>query len=207
MDQRDAKQLVKTGYNEMALAYHEQRDQFKNQDLLARFLTHLPAGAALLDVGCGSGMPVARFLADAGCIVTGIDLSSSMLTLARAHVPEATFLEMDMGKLTFSEASFDGVSAFYSVFHVPRASHRSIFEAFYRVLKPGGVLLLSSGSTDWEGVEAFHGHTMYWSHYGPRKTRALVEQAGFAVLYSEVLAHGGERHYWVLARKGDALPL
>ena len=197
----DPKSIVEAGYDDIARTYHQQRDRFKSDELLAGFSSLLPSGGDLLDAGCGAGVPVARFLVDTGFKVTGVDISSSMLDLARAHVPEATFVKMDMRRLAFDAGSFDGICAFYSLFHVPREDHFKVLMGFNRLLRQEGILLFSSGRDAWEGIEDFHGARMFWSHPDRAVTRQLVLDAGFAVLMSEVQEHGGEEHYWVMARK------
>src|SRR4051812_12758392 len=57
-------------------------------------IKQLKPGARVLDVGCGTGAPTAQRFADAGCEVTGIDISPTMLELARKNVPEGTFLQL-----------------------------------------------------------------------------------------------------------------
>ncbi|MHC4779346.1 MAG: class I SAM-dependent methyltransferase [Planctomycetota bacterium] len=198
--------LVEKGYDVIARAYHEQRDGFDTRDLLEGFTSLLPQGGAVLDAGCGAGVPVARTLADSGFGVTGIDLSASMLELARAHVPGATFFKMDMRRLEFDAASFDGICAFYSLIHVPRGDHASVLLNFHRMLKPGGILLFSSGNDAWEGTEEFHGTLMYWSHPDPETTKICVRAAGFDIAMSEIREIRGERHLWVLARKNHPPP-
>jgi ubiquinone/menaquinone biosynthesis C-methylase UbiE len=152
MNSNDPKSVVESGYDEIARTYHEQRDRFKSNELLARFSSLLPPGGDVLDVGCGAGMPVARFLADAGFRVTGVDVSSSMLELARVHVPEANFVKMDMTQLEFDADCFDGICAFYSLFHVPGTEHLQVLIGFYHLLRQGGILLFCSGRDAWEGI-------------------------------------------------------
>jgi ubiquinone/menaquinone biosynthesis C-methylase UbiE len=200
-DDVDPSEIVESGYDNIARTYHEQRDKFKSNELLSAFSSLLPPGGDVLDVGCGAGVPVARFLVDAGFKVTGIDISSSMLKLARVHVPEATFTKMDMRQLEFDAASFDGICAFYSLFHVPREEHLQVLIRFSRALRQDGVLIFSSGKSAWQGVENFHGARMFWSNPDREVTRQLVVDAGFAVIVSEVLELGGEKHCWVIARK------
>ena len=53
----------------------------------------------MLDLGCGTGLPTARQLTDAGLRVTGVDLSAGMLALARANVPDAEFVQADLADL------------------------------------------------------------------------------------------------------------
>jgi ubiquinone/menaquinone biosynthesis C-methylase UbiE len=201
MNSDDPKTMVENGYDDIARTYHEQRDKFKSNELLAGFSSLLPPAGDVLDVGCGAGVPVARFLVRAGFKITGVDVSSSMLELARVHVPEASFVKMDMRQLGFDAGCFDGICAFYSLFHVPREEHLKVLVGFNRLLRQGGILLFSTGSGAWEGVEDFHGARMFWSHPDREVTRQLVTDAGFAVIMSEVLEHGGEEHFWVVARK------
>ena len=201
MNGNDPKSIVENGYDDIARTYHGQRDKFKINELLAGFSSLLPPGGDVLDVGCGAGVPVARFLVDAGFKVTGVDVSSSMLELARVHVPEANFVKMDMRQLAFDADGFVGICAFYSLFHVPREEHLQVLIGFNRLIRQGGILLFSSGRGTWEGIEDFHGARMFWSHPDREVTRQLVMDAGFAVIMSEVQEHGGEKHYWVMAKK------
>ena len=125
-----------------------------------------------------------------------------MLELAAQRVPEAHLLKLDMTSLEcFDDASFDGIVACYSLIHVPMQLHRSVILDFARLLTPSGVLLFSSGRHEWEGVEDFHGAPMFWSHPHPKVTRQAVIDAGFILDFAEVKEHGGEHHYWVLARR------
>lgn len=193
--------IVEGGYNRIAQVYHNQRDKFKNDNVLRSFVSLLPPGGEVLDVGCGAGIPVVRFLVNAGFRVTGVDISFSMLELARAHVPEARFMKMDMSRLGFNDSSFDGISAFYSLFHVPREEQFQVLASFHRLLRQDGILLFCSGASAWEGTKSFHGVPMFWSHPDRKVTRKLVIDAGFDVIVSEVREYGGENQYWVMAGK------
>nr|WP_298895950.1 class I SAM-dependent methyltransferase [uncultured Altererythrobacter sp.] len=79
-------------------------------DWIDAFIDLLPAGARVLDVGCGSGLPIARKLVSAGLVVTGIDTTPEFCELARRNVPSGTFLEMDMREFEFPQR-FDGIVA------------------------------------------------------------------------------------------------
>lgn len=197
----DPARIVEGGYDDIAQTYHAQRDRFKSHELLIGFSSLLPPGGDVLDVGCGAGIPVARFLVDAGFSVTGVDVSSSMLQLARSHVPGARFLKMDMRRLRFDDGRFDGICAFYSLFHVPREEHLQVLIEFNRLLRQNGVLIFSTGKSAWQGTGDFHGTRMFWSHPDRDVTRQWVLDAGFAVMMSEVRELGGEEHYWVMAKK------
>ena len=86
--------LVEQGYNKIAEDYYNHRDLNKFNKELEEFAFLLPDNAHILDVGCGAGIPTAKFLTQRGIKVTGIDLSETMLNLARKMVPNAEFIKI-----------------------------------------------------------------------------------------------------------------
>lgn len=200
MSMDENEKTVQKGYNKIAEAYHAERDIFDSVKQLEEFTSLLPKGANILDVGCGAGVPVSKFLVDSGFEVIGIDFSDTMLGLARENAPQAKFIKMDMNQLDFQDNSFDGLTAFYSIIHVPREKHAELFQGFHRILRPGGIMLVSMGSSEWEGNEDFHGAKMFWSHYAPEKSVQMIKEAGFEIIYDRAIIISGEKHYWVQAR-------
>ena len=162
----------------------------------------------MLDAGCGAGIPVARRLA-ARFRVTGIDISSAQVELARRNVPCGDFSVGDMAALEHANGSFAGVVCLYALFHVPRHEHRAVLAGFHRVLRPDGELLVSVGFSDsavdidddWLGT----GASMLWSHYDRETNLRLVHEAGFEIAWVQVVAEdeafGGGRHPFVLAHR------
>jgi ubiquinone/menaquinone biosynthesis C-methylase UbiE len=195
------RKLVRHGYNQIARVYAQSRDRFDNYDLLKNLTARLEPEARILDLGCGTGIPVCKYFIDNGFVVTGIDLSSEMLKLACANLPDADFIEMDMTELRFEKRAFDAVTAFYSIFHVERTQHPQLFSDIHDILKPNGFILIGLGNERWEGVEDFHGVDMFWSHYDPDHYNQLLFQIGFRIEHNQIIAENDERHYWVIARK------
>src|ERR1700688_1442866 len=66
---------------------------------LDRFSALLPKGASILDMGCGSGEPIARYLIDRGFAVDGVDTSSTLIVLCREHFPHRSWHVADMRTL------------------------------------------------------------------------------------------------------------
>ena len=192
--------IVEKGYDKIAEKYQAIRLAFDHKKELDKFVSLLPKNARILDVGCGTGVPVAQFLFKAGFDITGIDFSEKMIRLARKNVSEATFLKKDMTKLDFETDSFDGLTAFYSIIHVPREKHSSLFQSFHRILRSGGVMLICLGPDEWEATDEYYGTEMFWSQYNPKKSLQLVKDAGFQIIFDSILVRGGEKHYWVMAR-------
>ena len=105
----DYKELVRQGYDFCAGEYAANRRQ-DDSDLLAPLLGRLPDGSAVLDLGCGAGIPIAYALAKR-YVVTGVDISIEMLRLARDTVPGGRFFCADISRVEFAESSFDAVVA------------------------------------------------------------------------------------------------
>jgi SAM-dependent methyltransferase len=170
----------------------------------------LPRDAAVLDLGCGAGVPVTRWLSDKGFAVTGVDVSARQLELARTYVPEATFIKADMTEVTFPPGSLDAVVAFYSIIHLPRTEHPALLGRIHRWLRPEGIFLATMTLTDYEGRDddwEGWGAPMVWSHYDGDTNVAMLREAGFGIRYAEPRTGGGtgdesETWLWVLARKG-----
>jgi ubiquinone/menaquinone biosynthesis C-methylase UbiE len=193
--------LVEQGYDKIANDYYNHRDLNKFNRELEKFASLLPDNAHILDVGCGAGIPTAKFLINRGIRVTGIDLSETMLNLARENVPNAEFIKMDMNKLEFEKNTFDGIISVYTLFHVPKKNHFEIFKKFFEILKPGGILLINTGISESEGKSNFFGVPMFWSNYNPKTTLELVRRAGLSIVSEGILERGGEYQYWIWGKK------
>jgi SAM-dependent methyltransferase len=205
----DPRKVVEDGYDAIAERYFEWSDARPSAPRLRWLdlaLERIPMGADVLDLGCGSGVPMTRALA-AGRHVTGVDISARQIELARAAVPEATFVQADMTALELPPTSLDAVVAFYSLTHVPRADLPALLAAVRGWLRPGGVLIASMGAQDGpDEVEAdWLGAPMFFSHYGAKRNRALVRKAGFELEEAVLEAEPEDRHdalfLWVVARR------
>ena len=206
------KRVVEAGYDRMAESYLGSKDPEDPTTLatLEELARDLPPGAAVLDLGCGAGVPVTRWLADRGFAVTGVDFSARQLELARRYVLHADFVRADMTDLDFPPESFDAVVAFYSIIHVPRTEQPALLESIHRWLKPGGAFLATWALGAWEGEERDWegwGAAMRWSHYDEETNLRMLREAGFEVVSAEALTGKGtgddeETWLWVLARTG-----
>jgi SAM-dependent methyltransferase len=205
----DARRIVADGYDRIAERYRAwsgERPSGTRRTWLGRALDSIPPGSDVLDLGCGSGVPMTRALAE-GRRVTGVDLSARQIELARAAVPEATFRQADMTDLDLPPASLDAVVAFYSITHVPRADLPGLLERIHGWLRPGGVLVATMGAQDSpdEVEEDWLGVPMFFSHHGAKRNRALVREAGFEIDTAVIEEEPGDRHgalfLWVLARR------
>lgn len=99
------------------------------------------ADVRVLDAGCGTGR-MSRYVADRGCRVEGVDLSSNMVAMARRDHGDLVFTVGSLTDLPYPDDQFAGVMLWYSIIHTPPSGQQQIFDEISRVLRPGGHVLV-----------------------------------------------------------------
>ena len=118
---------VKRAYDNIADKWAEFRAGCTINKCIAEFVKLLPLHSEILDVGSGTGYPVAAYLAEKGHRVTGIDVSAQMTKKARAlNLPCARFINVDFTEYT-ADVSFDAAIAFDSLWHIAYSRQESIY--------------------------------------------------------------------------------
>ena len=193
-------------YDLIAEQWDAHGHSFRQRPYVDLILEGLGQGARVLDVGCGTGRPVAEYLVARGFGVVGVDSSQKMLEIARRAVPAAEFVLGDMAEVEFGD-NFAAAVVWDSLFHVPRARHAEVFRKLRAALLPGGRLLLSSGGTGSEGFTSeMFGRTFFYSGFAPAETLRLLEDSGFRVELCEVDDPSSLGHVAIVARKSARVP-
>jgi cyclopropane fatty-acyl-phospholipid synthase-like methyltransferase len=206
--QRDYRVLVQRGYDAASAVYNQSRATEQPLEL-APLLERLAPGATVLDLGCGTGMPVARALSAASHRVVGVDFSDAQLRLAKVQAPDVRLIRADISRCHFKARSFDAVVSFYAIFHLPLAEQPPLIARIAEWLRPGGHFLATLSPEHEEGyTEDFFGVDMFWSNYGMAEYREMLASNGLEVLNETVAGHGYsdetakvEVHPLVLAKK------
>lgn len=196
--------MVREGWNRASAAYRpdgSSGDAFGHsleayREWLEPLFRELDPGAPVLDLGCGCGVPSASLLASR-FRVTGVDISDRQIERARALVPSARFIRVDMTRARFSQASFRAVVSLYSLIHVPLPLQRPLLSKIHAWLVPGSLFILIAGHDAWEGVEEDwlgSGAPMYWSHSDAATYRTWLEETGFEVLQQRFIPEGTSGH-------------
>jgi ubiquinone/menaquinone biosynthesis C-methylase UbiE len=150
----------------------------------------LPPGARVIDVGCGTGRPVAEVLVGAGHQVTGYDVSPTMVEIARRQVPGARFEVGDLRTLTQPTAGWDAVVASYSLLQLTRAQIDAALAKFADWLAPGGIFLLVTVPVDVEGFDfEFMGQPVTISSYSPETYRERLTGLGLEVVREQFVEY------------------
>jgi SAM-dependent methyltransferase len=170
---------------------------------LDRFTAQLPAGGAILDIGCGSGVPIAAHLIAQGYAVTGIDSSPTMIALCAGRFPANRWLVADMRALAMGE-TFQGLIAWGSFFHLSFDDQRKMFPVFRDHAAPGAPLLFTSGPAHDESIGSFEGEPLYHASLAPDEYRSLLGAHEFDVVdFVPEDPTCGRHSVWLARRKQD----
>ena len=190
-------------YNTIAEEWAEARGKAGVSALVTEFAGRVRTGGRILDIGCGTGWPVARYLSEKGFAVTGIDVSERMLEKAVAQgMKNASFHLCDFWDYVPDEP-YDGIIAFDSFFHFPKARQCEIYVRVSEWLVRGGRLLFTHGNVNGEVEGTMFGEVFYYSALSTAEVHTLLAEAGFEIEVSlEKYKEGTEeRDLVIVARK------
>jgi trans-aconitate methyltransferase len=176
-------------YQRKALEWVRDRERpggLMEQSWLDRFLALVSSNGSILDIGCGSAVPISRYLIEAGHSVTGIDSSATLIDLCRDRFPAHEWLVADMRRLALGR-SFNGILAWDSFFHLCPDDQRQMFPLFQQHAAPGAPLMFTSGPAHGVAIGDFEGEPLYHASLDPAEYRSLLDQHGF-----RVIAHAAE---------------
>ncbi|WP_069162218.1 class I SAM-dependent methyltransferase [Nocardia altamirensis] len=159
------------------------RDLPEQRAALEWLSARLPAGAEVLDVGSGTGVPTARTLSDNGFRVVGIDVSPVMIDTAKRQVPGATFYQADVREYSVEPSSSAAVCAFFPLLQMTRADIDASLARMASWLRPGGYLIFATVPADLEQVDiVFMGHPAVVSSYAAPDLLDRLRGAGLEVV-------------------------
>ena len=99
-----------------------------------------PKNKKILFAGCGDAEE-ARYCIEAGAIVTGVDISSKCISLAKRKFKAINLLEMDFGATSFADNSFDILVSLFTVMY--KKDLNEVLNEFSRIVKPGGQIIIA----------------------------------------------------------------
>lgn len=198
---QEQKDIVRESYDKLSIDYRADTtpDDYENYSEWIRLLVdRLPKGSAVLDIGCGCGLPATKLLAE-HFDVTGVDFSEVQIERAKKLVPEAQFVCRDIAELGFAPGSFD------AIIHMPLVEHPQLFADIARWLKPSGFFLATIGSNEWTGTDDAYldvrGGKMAWSHADEATNVRWLQGAGLQVHWTRFVPEADSGHTLVLAQR------
>ncbi len=193
--------INKSVYEKNAREFNQQRSKNLFEKLwLEKFLSHLSKNAEILDVGCGTGDPIAKFLIEAGKRITGIDYSSGMIKIAKETFPNQEWIVGDMCNLHLMK-NFEGIISWNAFFHLTQDEQRKVLPEFSKYLKPGGVIMLTIGHEDGEVYGSVNGESVYHSSLAITEYEKIFKKSGISILEFKLNDPDCQGHSVILARK------
>lgn len=154
--------------------------------------TALPAGATVLDLGCGTGIPVTRVLVEAGLRVHGVDASPALVQAFRQNFPGAPVACEAAETSPFFHQQFDAIVAVGLLFLLSKEAQQTVVRNAAQALRPGGRFLFTAPAQAVTWPDALTGRRS--TSLGAPTYAALLAKVGLSL--TEELADEGQNHYY-----------
>ncbi len=163
----------------------------------------IPAGGTILDLGCGTGEPIAKFFIEKGFKIVGVDGSKKMIALCKERFPTQTWLVSDMRDINLKQ-QFDAILAWHSLFHLDKDSQRNMFPVFKLHCKLNGMLAFTSGDEAGEVWSDNGGQELYHASLSASEYETLLKENAFNKILHKIRdPECGEATVWVAKKIKD----
>ena len=179
----------RSAYDRIASRWDAARRDFFGREAryLDALLAEVPVGARVLDLGCGTGRPMAAAIVARGREVIGIDPSDAMLDLARRYLPGQTWVRGAMQSVELP-SGYAAALLWDSLFHVDRRQHESILRRVLDGLPAGGRLMLTVGGSSHPAFrDTMFGEWFFYDSHPPEQARSLLASLGCSPILAEYM--------------------
>jgi SAM-dependent methyltransferase len=190
------------GYEQSAREYMRTRRPGIGPAVVQPWAARLPRGAAVLDLGCGHGVPIMQVLVDAGLDVHGVDASPTLLAACRARFPAVRLECGAVERSPLFDRSFAAVVAWGLLFLLPPQTQRVVLARIAEVLEPGGQLLFTAPAQACTWNDALTGRPS--SSLGYDAYRDGLRRLGLVLVRSD--EDDGGNFYYFAQREGGGAP-
>lgn len=193
----------KNSYNKIADQWTKNRSQSFLSELVIEFASRVKKGGKILDIGCGTGYPIAAYLVDQGFHVTGIDFSENLLQKAIGlNLPNSNFELCDFFDYKPKD-KYDGIIAFDSFFHFPKEKQESIYSKVGQWMEKDAYLLFTHGYMDGEITGEMFGEIFYYSSLDKNHVCQLLASEGMEVVWlkENYIEKNTDRQLVILSQK------
>lgn len=156
----------------------------------------LPAGASIIDIGCGSGEPLSVALADMGFTLAGIDASPTLVEAYRQMLPAALVACEPAERSSFFGRKFDAAIAIGLIFLLKAAAQRQLIRNVAAALNPHGRFLFTAPVQTCTWPDLWTGRLSI--SLGTAEYSRVIEDAGMKVVSH--LTDEGENHYYEIVK-------
>lgn len=197
--------MNKNSYNRIIDDWIKARNNSIVNKPIIDFADRINTNGNILDIGCGTGLPIDKYFSERNFSIIGIDASDKMLEIAKSNeIKNTQFFLSDFFNFDSNER-FDGIIAWDSLFHFPKQRQKDIYSKVYSLLNPGGFFLFTHGKEENEHIDEMFGEQFYYSCLSKDFVLDLMNEIGFELEYSiEEFVEGNDQRDWiVLARKSN----
>jgi trans-aconitate methyltransferase len=199
--------MNRDSYNKIAKVWSSARNKFfgREREYIDAVLAAAPAGSTILDMGCGTGFPMADYIVSQGRHILGVDQSGEMLKIAGQNLPHEKWVLSPMETYAPQEA-YQGALLWDSLFHIPCTEHEPILHKVVHGLPVGGrVMLTVGGSAHPAFTDFMYGEEFYYDSNTPEETEQLLDRLGCRLVIAEYMNRpdGGRNkgRYAIVAEK------
>lgn len=185
------------GYELVAEVFESRRQSQVGAVEVRNWAATLPEGAAVLDLGCGHGVPITETLVQQGCAVYAVDASPRLVAAFRGRFPDVPVMCEAIEDSAFFDRQFDGAVAWGVMFLLPIDIQARVIASVSRALKPDASFLFTSPGQECSWPDMLTGQESISP--GAAAYRRMLEAVGFRL--SREFEDEGENHYYV-ATKG-----
>ena len=173
--------INKISYNKITEKWVDSKSKSSLGKFIMDFSLKMKPKGKILDIGCGTGYPIAKYFSDNGFSVVGIDISENMVKKAVAQkIKNATFYLCDFFEYNPTE-KYDGIIGYDSFFHFPKEKQREIYTKISSWINIGGYLLFTHGNKDGEIEGNMFGERFYYSALDTKEVHRLLLEYGFEI--------------------------
>ena len=158
----------------------------KEKELINLFIKSLPKNGKILDLGCGTGIPIGKKLQSVGFTITGVDVSDEMIKEFQKNLPKAISFRMPMTEIDWIE-EFDGIISSFSLLCLPPNDFSLMSNKIYKALKNNGyfLLFLNEGHSKDGGIWEVQGQKLYTTGISEEEIRDKFEIKGMNIVRLE----------------------
>lgn len=205
LEKKADKAAVRDVYNKIANWFDNARTKTLEMEdkYIKLIIDSIPPGGSILDAGCGSGEPLAKYFINAGFIVTGFDFSEAMIDLCRARFPNNKWFTADMRNLSLT-SQYDCVIVWHSFFHIPKEQQKDVLANLCSLVKNDGLLCFTSGIENGEVWSNNGGEMLYHASLASREYKTILSNNNMKVIAHNVSDPDcGNATVWVAQKVTD----
>jgi SAM-dependent methyltransferase len=180
------------GYERVSEEFLARRSSGVGVNQVRKWARTLPRGAAVIDLGCGSGFPITEALVAEGLNVFGVDAAPSFVQAFRRNLPNTPVVCEAVQNSRFFDRTFDAVLAWGLMFLLDAEDQRRLIQRIADILVPGGRLLFTSPAEPLVWNDAMTG--LESRSLGAEGYRSLLSAAGLSI--SSQYEDEDQNHYF-----------